>query len=259
MRMFLSSRKPPASWRQMSFDVLETRPNQGCSGQKSNLQEVGLPCSTMKHSQMRWSFFNRIFIVLVVIVSCTVLAACSGWPTMTVKEDIYDPQSPLLTALVQRSDFSPGWHWLRESTTVEPGESITGDSNIIESAFRGLGGTYNSDRIYMHLYHRLELHSKPVLSETIQLSDAHLAGEVISLEIPPLGRSVKSRCVRETPHPQGKSIVCQVVVGYEYITSDLIFEISGDDYMEFEILQMTVREVLLSVDNRVGEINTTPE
>ena len=180
-----------------------------------------------------------LMVLMVLLVSCTVHSG---------------QESSLQTALVRESDFSPDWHWTARADRVES-ELDTGTEGVSQV----LSGLYSSKQHYVKIMHLILRHDRPVSCDLIGLGDdsSFPEGEDFSIETVTVGRCVKSKCVRGLGSKSPSTMVCQVTVGYEYVTSGLT--IYGPGNMSDQDIETIINEALTGTDARIERIDNSPE
>ncbi len=189
---------------------------------------------------------------LVLLAICIFFTTCRSQPVVT--EEIDNPDSLLLAVLVKESDLATGWHWLDNRTREELWEPTSDNYHTVESTLRSLTGRYGPEQHYITIVHGVQWCNEPVSLEMIRLSGtaSFPVGQEFPIEIISVGSYIKSKCVKNT-----STMVCQVIVGYDYITSGVMVYAPGD--MDIQTVEVIINDVLGGPDVRIKALDGLPK
>jgi hypothetical protein len=196
------------------------------------------------------------------------LSACQQPLPFKATQKVSDSNSPLLGALMNRSDMPGNWVWYRDDL-YQAHEAFTSPSyKLIDAAAHGVTGDYGAQRYYIQTTHRLERYepASPPLETLKQWIDDSFAEEeksstyakhAFSPSLVSVGTGLVSKCVSPDPsrNPPTTGVeICLVAARYNHIVSKIIFYAapgSLNDNSATEILN----QILTTTDGRIKEID----
>lgn len=190
---------------------------------------------------------------LVLLIICASLSACQLLLQKT--QTVADPSSPLLKILMQESDFSAEWHWIRDSVYQENLMPTEENKHLVERANRTLTGEYGPEKYYIKIIHYLERYEQePDSSIVINPEDwGFTEAETFSLAFASVGGITTAMCLRDPRADRNNTLICEVLVRYGKTVSTLVF--LGVSDMDDQTIEMIINQVLTNVDNRIKERN----
>lgn len=191
-----------------------------------------------KHISLRF-----VFLVILFVIS----TACHK--NFEENITVENPNSDLLTRLIQITDFSSNWQWIYSDVSQSKEIPTTENDYLIEKAAHGLTGLYGDERLYIRIFHILEK-SKEVSGErTSSLTENMTSANIFTLAIDDIA---KAECNQETSSHQPGVIFCETTTYYTNLTS--IITVYAPDIIEDESLIEIFNEALSATDKRVQEM-----
>jgi hypothetical protein len=186
------------------------------------------------------------FILLILFVLSATVSGCQK--QVVDNKNILNSSSPLLTALVQRTDFGNDWQWI-DTDMVQPSPAAPiANHERSDSAAIILTGFYGAERYYVKIYHGVERYIGPVSWIKTTPIEFHNDGQPISLDITQAGNSTSTKCIKASD-----VFACQIIVGYQHIVS--IMTIYAPSQMGEQALTEMVNMILNVGDSHIKRID----
>jgi hypothetical protein len=172
-----------------------------------------------------------------------VSAACQ--PPIKRTREVENDSSSLLGGLIQETDLSGEWRWIRESTFQHAKAPTPQNQQMLESAMRILSGDFGVENYYFTIVHGLERYPQnppnPQVAE-FQSALGLTNTKTLSLNLAPRGEPSAAKCWGSS-NPDGET-VCNIVTSYPYLLSNVVV------YAPAAINDDSLREVLNQVLNQ---------
>jgi|GEM_PF-3996057 len=193
------------------------------------------------------------------LIGACCLTACQVQSDVEIQVTPVEVPTQLSALLLQQKDFSSDWEWWVSDDTSNgektPNliEDATSNTNsVVDSATQAFAGFYSNREYYVQFGHIIkewdELVSLQTVNQELEQSTDAL-GPKLPTQFIAVGQFMKSRCT-ETDNSLR---ICEVVVGYDNITSHLKVYATGHTPMDTQTLEMIINEALTGIDNRVSE------
>jgi hypothetical protein len=131
----------------------------------------------------------------------------------------------------------------------------SGHGHVLESASRSLWGRYSSEQYGIVLRHAIQRQDRLVPLETFNLNGSRgfPLGHQVAIDVIPVGRYRDSKCVQETEGAGPDSVICQVIVVYDCVTSG--WYINAPAVLDIQTIELIINEALKGTDSRIKEID----
>ncbi len=189
---------------------------------------------------------NKPPLVLFAIVALSMtIAGCRQH--LVELDKISNPSSPLLSALLQRTDFSDKVQVI-DKFTVQPGSpQPIANQTRSDSAGTFIKGFYQTGSYFVDVNQEIETYNDPVAWDNVRAIEFHDA-EPISTTITPLGNHTSTKCVKP-PY----LFACQIVASYGHTI--LLMTIYVPRELGEATFNEVVNDVLTAADDRIKKID----
>jgi hypothetical protein len=198
---------------------------------------------------MKWKTVSSLNMNLILLA--LVLTACQ--PEITRTREVADAASPLLGGLIQETDLTGEWRWIRESTLQQTETPAPQNQQLLESAMRILRGDFGVEQHYFTIVHGLERYQQnPPHPQTAEFEIAmgFTSTLTLPLNLASQGKSLAAKCWRSSD-PEGET-VCNVVTAYPHLLSNIV--VYAPATMDEDTLRVVLDQVLNQTDRRIKTI-----
>ena len=188
----------------------------------------------------------------IALISLTlILAACQA--QIERSREVEDAASPLLGGLIQETDLSGEWRWIRESTFQQAETPAAQNQQMLESAMRILRGDFGVEQYYFTIVHGLERYQQNPPNPRVAEFQSALGltnTMTLSLNLDPQGEPLMAKCWRSSD-PEGET-VCNIVTSYPHLLSNIV--VYAPATMNADALREILNQVLNRADQRIKTI-----
>ena len=189
-------------------------------------------------------YFFLWFLLILSIVGCQ--------RKLAQFDNIEDPNSPLLSLLMEFEDFPFDWQ-ISGFGTIQKTESLE-NSSLTEEASRHISGTHNNSENYvrfMHIVNRYESDSPSVNELDIGILNTSPTNfREIPLEVDSYGEEMVVVCYTSSQSETSDFTDCQVTIRYGSLISSLI--VYGTGEINKITLEQTINQILRNIDKRIA-------